>query len=70
MFCADAKAKRVAKMKNKSYRKIQRKRRERIRGLVKEAEGLDGMEDGEKERTKREVERATFDVTMTTAVRV
>ncbi|KAF8532698.1 hypothetical protein JB92DRAFT_2840419, partial [Gautieria morchelliformis] len=63
MFCADAKAKQVAKMKNKSYRKIQRKRRERIRGLVKEAEGLDGVEDGEKERTKREVERATFDVT-------
>ncbi|KAF8532693.1 hypothetical protein JB92DRAFT_2840319 [Gautieria morchelliformis] len=61
MFCADAKEKRVAKLKNKIYRKIPRKCCEKIRELIKEAEALDGVED---------VERATFDVTMTTAVRV
>ena len=55
MFRAEAKAKRVAKIKSKTYRKILRKGRERIKGLIKEA---DGEEDGEEERMKREVERA------------
>ncbi|KAF8531559.1 hypothetical protein JB92DRAFT_2825082 [Gautieria morchelliformis] len=35
-----------------TYRKMQRKGREKIKGLIKEAEGLDGVEDGEKERMK------------------
>ncbi|KAF8532724.1 hypothetical protein JB92DRAFT_2840603 [Gautieria morchelliformis] len=58
MFCADAKAKRVAKIKSKGIENAQVVRRSR--GLIKEAEGLDSVEDGEKEKMKREVERGTL----------
>lgn len=58
MFRAEAKAKRVAKIKSKTYRKIHKKSREKIKGLIEEAEGLDGKEDDGAERLKREVERA------------
>ncbi|KAF8592755.1 small-subunit processome [Ramaria rubella] len=58
MFRAEAKAKRVAKIKSKTYRKIQRKGREKVRGLIEEAEGPGSLKDEEAERMKREVERA------------
>lgn len=64
MFRADAKAKRVAKIKSKTYRKIHRKSREKIKGLIEEVHGAEGAEDEEEERMRHEVERATERATL------
>ena len=54
-FRADRKAKRLAKIKSKTYRRIRKKQRERLDGA-----GVDGDGDGEddEERLKAEVQRA------------
>ncbi|KAG5724388.1 hypothetical protein E4T56_gene16087 [Termitomyces sp. T112] len=54
MFRAEIKARRINKIKSKTYRKIKRKQREK---LGEKLEGGDGSE-GEEDRLKREVERA------------
>lgn len=56
MFRAEVKAKRIGKIKSKTYRRIKRKERERLGEKVDEM-GEDG-EGGEEERMKREVDRA------------
>ncbi|RDX46820.1 Utp14-domain-containing protein [Lentinus brumalis] len=56
MFRAEAKAKRVAKIKSKTYRRIKKKERARLAEKLGEGEG-DDPED-EEARLKREVERA------------
>ncbi|KAH9950956.1 Utp14-domain-containing protein [Amylocystis lapponica] len=56
MFRAEAKAKRVAKIKSKTYRRI--KKKERARLAEKLGEGEDQDEDDEEVRLKRETERA------------
>ena len=56
-FRADRKAKRVAKIKSKTYRRIRKKQRERLDGAGESADGEgDGEDDGE--RLKAEVQRA------------
>ena len=56
-FRADRKAKRIAKIKSKTYRRIRKKQRERLDGA---GEGVDEDGDGEndEERLKAEVQRA------------
>ncbi|PIL31303.1 hypothetical protein GSI_06001 [Ganoderma sinense ZZ0214-1] len=56
MFRAEAKAKRIAKIKSKTYRRI--KKKERARLAEKLGEGSDDDLDDEEARLKREVERA------------
>ncbi|KAI1790907.1 Utp14-domain-containing protein [Ganoderma leucocontextum] len=56
MFRAEAKAKRIAKIKSKTYRRI--KKKERVRLAEKLGEGSDDDLDDEEARLKREVERA------------
>ncbi|KAG8219230.1 Utp14-domain-containing protein [Butyriboletus roseoflavus] len=60
-FRADRKAKRIAKIKSKTYRRIRKKQRERLDGAGEGADGDgDGDGDGEndKEQLKAEVQRA------------
>ncbi|KAG6840084.1 hypothetical protein C0991_009061 [Blastosporella zonata] len=54
MFRAEIKARRIGKIKSKTYRKIKRKERERLGEKMEDGEGSEG----EEERLKREVERA------------
>ncbi|KAG6919847.1 hypothetical protein DXG01_015552 [Tephrocybe rancida] len=54
MFRAEIKARRIGKIKSKTYRKIKRKERERLGEKMEDVEGSEGEED----RMKREVERA------------
>lgn len=54
MFRAEIKARRVGKIKSKTYRKIKRKERERLGENVDDEEGSEGEEG----RLKREVDRA------------
>ena len=56
MFRAEAKAKRIAKIKSKTYRRI--KKKERTRLAEKLGEGSEDDLDEEEARLKREVERA------------
>ena len=56
MFRAEAKAKRIAKIKSKTYRRL--KKKERARLAEKLGEGSDDDLDDEEARLKREVERA------------
>lgn len=56
MFRAEAKAKRVAKIKSKTYRRL--KKKERARLAEKLGEGSDDDLDDEEARLKREVDRA------------
>ncbi|KAF8079316.1 Utp14-domain-containing protein [Lyophyllum atratum] len=56
MFRAEIKARRIGKIKSKTYRKIKRKERERLGEKLAE-DGGEGSE-GEEEKLKREVERA------------
>ncbi|RPD64660.1 Utp14-domain-containing protein [Lentinus tigrinus ALCF2SS1-7] len=56
MFRAEAKAKRIAKIKSKTYRRIKKKERARLAEKLGEAE--DDDLDDEEARLKREVERA------------
>lgn len=56
MFRAELKAKRINKIKSRTYRKIKRKGKERLKEKMLEAEG--GESDMEEEMLKREVERA------------
>jgi U3 small nucleolar RNA-associated protein 14 len=56
-FRADRKAKRVAKIKSKTYRRIRKKQRERLDGAGESADG-DGDGEDDKERLKAEVQRA------------
>ena len=56
-FRADRKAKRIAKIKSKTYRRIRKKQRERLDGADVDGEGGVDAED-EAERLKAEVERA------------
>ncbi|PWZ01828.1 Utp14-domain-containing protein [Testicularia cyperi] len=62
MFRAEQKAKRVSKIKSKTYRKIHRKEQERIQAKIKELEGLEGVDvDSDEEmeqRLKAEKDRA------------
>lgn len=58
MFRAELKAKRINKIKSKTYRKIKRKEKEKLKEKMLEAEGLGGESDTEEGRLKREVERA------------
>lgn len=55
LFRADVKAKRVAKIKSKAYRRIHKKEREK---LMAKLDGDATMEDAEEERMKHEAERA------------
>lgn len=55
-FRADKKAKRIAKIKSKAYRRIRKKQRERLDGADGVADGED--EEDEEERLKAEVQRA------------
>ena len=55
MFRAEVKAKRVSKIKSKTYRRI--KKKERVK-LAKKVDGDEGEEDNEEWRLKREMERA------------
>ncbi|GLB43759.1 putative utp14 protein [Lyophyllum shimeji] len=57
LFRAEVKARRVAKIKSRTYRKLRRKERERLGG-GEEGEGEGEGGEGEEERMKREVERA------------
>lgn len=58
MFRAEAKAKRVKKIKSKTYRRIRKKEKERLaKKLGEETDGDDDEEDEER-RLKREIERA------------
>ncbi|KAG5651215.1 hypothetical protein H0H81_009463 [Sphagnurus paluster] len=54
MFRAEIKARRIGKIKSKTYRKIKRKERERLREKLEDRE----ESDSEESRLKREVERA------------
>ncbi|KAG6901574.1 hypothetical protein C0995_010342 [Termitomyces sp. Mi166 len=54
MFRAEIKARRINKIKSKTYRKIKRKQREKLGDKLEDGEGSEGEED----RLKREVERA------------
>lgn len=54
LFRAEVKAKRIAKIKSKTYRKLKRKEREKIASALQE----DDDEEDEEKRTKREIERA------------
>ncbi|KZT27611.1 Utp14-domain-containing protein [Neolentinus lepideus HHB14362 ss-1] len=54
VFRADAKAKRIAKIKSKTFRKIKKKEREKLMAQLDENDD----DDGEEARMKREVERA------------
>ncbi|KAF8310820.1 Utp14-domain-containing protein [Clavulina sp. PMI_390] len=63
MFRADAKAKRIAKIKSKTYRKIQKKAREKNALSLDEVANLD-PEAAEAERLKLEMERAKERATM------
>ncbi|KAI0652546.1 Utp14 protein-domain-containing protein [Trametes meyenii] len=56
MFRAEAKAKRIAKIKSKTYRRLKKKERARLAAKLGEDEGADP--DDEQARLKREVERA------------
>lgn len=55
MFRAEAKAKRVSKIKSKTYRRIKKKEKEK---MAKKLDGNQEEEDEEESRMKREVERA------------
>ncbi|KAJ3563283.1 hypothetical protein NP233_g9033 [Leucocoprinus birnbaumii] len=55
MFRAEIKAKRINKIKSKTYRKIKRKEKEKLKEKMLEADGESDTEEG---RLKREVERA------------
>ncbi len=63
MFRSDAKLKRMAKIKSKTYRKIQRKRREAAKLSLDQVESLD-PEAAETERMNMEAERARERVTL------
>ncbi|KAM6498890.1 Utp14 domain containing protein [Amanita muscaria] len=54
MFRAELKARRINKIKSKTYRKLRRKEKDRLGQLTKDA----GEEEGEEERIERERERA------------
>lgn len=54
MFRAEVKARRINKIKSKTYRKIKRKQREKLGGNLKDEDGSEDEED----RMKREIERA------------
>ncbi|KAG6891640.1 hypothetical protein C0992_001326 [Termitomyces sp. T32_za158] len=54
MFRAEMKARRINKIKSKTYRKIKRKQREKLGGNLEDEDGSEGEED----RLKREIERA------------
>ncbi|KAG6898857.1 hypothetical protein C0993_003500 [Termitomyces sp. T159_Od127] len=54
MFRAEMKARRINKIKSKTYRKIKRKQREKLGGNLEDEEGSEREED----RLKREIERA------------
>lgn len=56
IFRAEIKAKRIAKIKSKTYRKIHKKARKKLEDMTKEADGE--IVDQEEERLKHEVERA------------
>ncbi|KZT43829.1 Utp14-domain-containing protein [Sistotremastrum suecicum HHB10207 ss-3] len=58
MFRADIKSKRISKIKSKTYRKIQRKGREKEITKLREAGLLDDNDDPEAEQLEREVARA------------
>ncbi len=62
MFRAEAKAKRIAKIKSKTYRRI--KKKERTRLAEKLGEGSDDDMDDDEARLKREVERAREQATL------
>ena len=55
-FRADKKARRIAKIKSKAYRRIRKKQRERLDGAVKD--GNDGEEEDDEAKLKAEVQRA------------
>lgn len=55
MFRAELKAKRINKIKSKTYRKIKRKEKEKLNENMLEADGESDTEEG---RLKREIERA------------
>jgi len=57
MFRAEIKARRINKIKSKTYRKIKRKEKEKLKEKTLE-DGLEGDSDAEEDRLKREVERA------------
>lgn len=57
MFRAEAKAKRVAKIKSKTYRRIKKKEKEKLARKLGEMD-VDEDEDDEQVRMKREVDRA------------
>ena len=62
-FRADRKAKRIAKIKSKTYRRIRKKQRERLDGAEGDGDGNanpngDGEEEEEEARLKAEVQRA------------
>jgi len=58
MFRAETKARRINKIKSKTYRKIKRKEKEKLKEKTLEADGLEGGSDAEESRLKSEVERA------------
>ncbi|PFH47591.1 hypothetical protein AMATHDRAFT_181790 [Amanita thiersii Skay4041] len=57
MFRAELKARRMNKIKSKTYRRLKRKEKESLAEKLRDADG-DDSEEGEEERLKREVERA------------
>ncbi|KDQ20262.1 hypothetical protein BOTBODRAFT_392238 [Botryobasidium botryosum FD-172 SS1] len=63
MFRAEAKAKRVAKIKSKTYRRIQKKEREKNTLNLEQLEGLDS-EAAAEQRMKMEIDRAKERATM------
>lgn len=62
MFRAEAKAKRVAKIKSKTYRRLKKKEKAKLAAKLGELEDED--EDDEEARLKREIERARERVTL------
>jgi len=58
MFRAEIKARRINKIKSKTYRKIKRKEKEKLNEKTLEADGLEDDSDAEEDRLKREVKRA------------
>ncbi|KAF8971906.1 Utp14 protein-domain-containing protein [Flammula alnicola] len=60
MFRAEIKARRVGKIKSKTYRRLRRKEKERLGEKINEDEGSDGEEANLKQELERARERATL----------